>query len=70
MAMTEAEAREKWCPMARVTSMTHGSSGVNRGTAGRDDVRDTRCLASGCALWTWVGKEQGKERQGRCGLAR
>lgn len=63
--MTEAEAKAKWCPFARVASSPvtvrypdgHVHSvksqpvSVNRGGAGSAD--EVRCLGSGCMAWRW-----------------
>ena len=67
--MTEEEAREKWCPMARFTE-----DGFNNRDNSADS--DSRCIGSGCMWWGWMmreGKsEQGvpnpylDEKQGRC----
>lgn len=47
--LTESEAKEKWCPQARVLSI-----GVccNRSPGGEGD-RNSYCLASGCMSWRW-----------------
>lgn len=54
--LTEAEAKEKWCPQARVLSI-----GVccNRSPGGEGD-RNSYCLASGCMSWRWKDKETEK----------
>lgn len=45
--MTEQEAKNKWCPMARMASPV---SAHNR-TA--DDEPEGRCVASKCMMWRW-----------------
>lgn len=69
---TEAEAREMWCPYARVE---YGSAAVNRGAViDRDELA---CIASKCMQWRWArgrrtrgkgGDEEWQER-GYCGRA-
>ena len=51
MAMTEAKAKTKWCPMVRV--------GVMPGAGGPAGINDPetnfsgKCIGSECALWQW-----------------
>lgn len=65
---TEAEARDKWCPMVR-TGLTAGMA-VNHHIG--DDVYDeTRCIGSKCMMWRWR-HPQGRRidsEHGHCGLA-
>lgn len=50
--MTEAEAREKWCPMVRLTA-DQDEWKNNRGDfPGKE--RSFNCIASDCAMWRWV----------------
>lgn len=65
--MTEDEARQKWCPMARTVFGYDGGTTqpFNRFIGPPDDVevmkvitaiRDgggAKCIASGCACWVW-----------------
>ena len=54
---TEAEAREKWCPHARILVHVELGASVVFGTVniwGDDDTR-TPCIASECMMWEWVG---------------
>lgn len=57
--MTEAEAKQKWCPFTVVRGKDMPAAGVNRAT-GRDD--QCLCLGTACAVWT------GTASDGRCGL--
>lgn len=55
---TEAEARDKWCPMVR-TGLTAGMA------------VETRCIGSKCMMWRWR-HPQGRRidsEHGHCGLA-
>ena len=73
MTLTETEAREKWCPMARV-------DGANR-TSHCEELNGAMCIASRCMMWRWFDSpvrgafreaEHGTprpERRGFCGLA-
>lgn len=78
---TENEAKNKWCPFARV-GVYHGGActAVNRHP--EPSVReDTKCIGSGCMAWRWkngVTPEQAakwekplkaEELKGYCGLA-
>jgi hypothetical protein len=80
MMLTEAEARDRWCPFARAANFDHdahlpaGSVPVviNRWGHGNERSRphgDCMCLASRCMAWRWQGSEDRPERRGYCGLA-
>ena len=69
--MTEEEAREKWCPMARVHGM---ESAGNR-------IDHANCIASGCMAWVWDDTEEligsmtikhlnASKTSGHCGLVK
>lgn len=62
--MIENEAKEKWCPFTRVGSkMPHSPTPANnRVPSGIEN--GSRCIASACMAWRWVG-----EGHGYCGLA-
>jgi len=73
--MTEQEAQEKWCPMARLAIGPDGVYQENR----RENT--DKCLGPGCACWVRVIKDEPrfdgtplpmpKEAwTGRCGLAK
>lgn len=69
--MTEAEAITKWCPFTRVQlgDTAHSSNppnSVNRSRAGLVVPDSCRCIASECAVWTWVNA---LKADGNCGLA-
>jgi hypothetical protein len=58
--MTEDEAKQKWCPMARGLE-----NGGNYGAS---------CIASACMMWQWIprfsaDKEVEMTKRGYCGLA-
>lgn len=73
---TEQEAREKWCPMARVDFRS-----FNHVTGGDETFVGNRaapCIASQCMMWRWRDPKENKElkkqnamhvAQGFCGLA-
>jgi hypothetical protein len=51
--MTEQEARDKWCPMARVSTYLDGNpaeSAANRTDEGIP-YAGSRCIASDCMMW-------------------
>lgn len=53
MAMTEAEAKTKWCPNSRI-AVHAGSGGATCNRHPQDSVtEDTLCRASGCMFWRW-----------------
>ena len=73
--MTEQEAQEKWCPMARLAIGPDGVYQENR----RENT--DKCLGSACACWVWVVKDQARfggtplpmpeeTWRGRCGLTK
>ena len=71
--MTPADARQKWCPMARVMNGSHDPAATyNRledfgGSPLLSSACD--CIADDCAMWVWTGwKRDGTEADGRCGL--
>lgn len=59
--LTEQEAKEKWCPQVRRSSVlaeTHMgaptvATAVNVGT-----VKKNRCIASECMMWRWSAKSR------------
>lgn len=78
MMLTEAEAREKWCPFVRVAAA--GVSNLwNRPKALARSVdslepKMSMCLASSCMAWRFVpegvnGRPGAVRERGFCGLA-
>lgn len=80
MKLTEEEAKDRWCPFARVNAADDLSTpAVNRW--GRGDPNDsiTLCIASSCMMWRWDAEpvpqpEDGFDdkmvcERGHCGLA-
>lgn len=64
--MTEDDAKQKWCPMALVTSARIAANGSNRGV----DEHYTRCLGSDCMMWRLYPRYYADQPQhGYCGLA-
>jgi hypothetical protein len=68
MLTTEAEAKTKWCPHARVIvgrilsqdthTITNPQSPHNRvsfGAGGQATPGGSHCLGSGCMFWRWAG---------------
>ena len=65
--MTEAEAKTKWCPFARVGLVTDDDGGVavNRSVEPVDKrtvsicsvYDETRCIAAACMAWRWDESE-------------
>jgi len=79
--MTEAEAKTKWCPFARVC-LDYGDGPnlvigpMNRDFANRstqnieEAIETSKCLGSACMAWRWQSIDTGGEHsQGFCGLA-
>ena len=74
MALTEKEAKEKWCPMVRITVLPDTRAGMsNRGETKKGSAA---CIASNCMMWRWErGTPADPEAQkhynikGYCGLA-
>ena len=75
--MTEDEAKGKWCPMVRITTIIHNGESLML-SANRDmsfcvpvnslelatDI--TKCIASACMMWR---VDPRAETHGHCGLA-
>jgi hypothetical protein len=70
---TEAEARTKWCPLARQLVHHETSTGVALAAANRTPEAVSRCVASECMSWRWeLTKEplpNEPTKYGRLGLA-
>ena len=65
---TEADAKKKWCPFVR-TGLTAGMAvnhhvGLRNGPHAGDVHEETRCIGSGCMMWSVSFMDQGY-----CGLA-
>lgn len=56
--MTEAEARQKLCPLMLIAMVSPGAS----------DERTNRCEGSACMMWRWV-QGGGAKVFGHCGMA-
>ena len=78
-ALTEEEARKRWCPFARAVAPvvdthanTTGGTTANRGADGAPDP-DCRCLASGCMAWRvihpTISTDSSQPARGICGIA-
>jgi hypothetical protein len=72
-AITEAEARTKWCPFARVAS-GNGDFAENRVPAWRSKASDPRadgsfCIASDCMAWRRAYDPFVDQAWGYCGIA-
>lgn len=50
--MTEKEAREKWCPHARLISIGRDGD-ESSGNRYEQDSPLTNCYASDCMMWRW-----------------
>ena len=70
--MTEAEAKQRWCPFAMTVTRTTSANRMFGGTIDEkveEAVREqTRCLGSECMAWRWVGEDDDYQG-GYCGLA-
>jgi len=65
---TEDEAREKWCPHARMLESYGERASYNRAVSpsGGDEEASTKCIGSACMAWRW---KPGDNRRGYCGLS-
>jgi len=58
--MTEDEAKQKWCPHARLqTSWSSPRGGVALAGTNRWEKGSAKCIASECMAWRWVCGEDG-----------
>jgi hypothetical protein len=81
MIVTEAEARGKWCPFARVVSLytkakTQTAIVSNRACEGiapnlsveeRQNPPSARCIATRCMAWKWDPSSPKSSGNQRCG---
>jgi len=83
--MTEKEAREKWCPMAKVAfidmdmdmdfvvikELPSANRIQDRKSEEYGIVEGASCIGSDCALWQWNGySDSPRDRKGHCGLVK
>lgn len=68
---TEAEARECWCPFARVIFLGNGDSLTAHNRYDDGPAPGAKCIASGCMGWRFAtaGAGEGPSTLGYCGLA-
>lgn len=52
--MTEEEARNKWCPFARVTIDAPGVDTAWNRFPGNETPHGTLCIGSQCMAWRWA----------------
>jgi len=82
MALTEEEAKSKWCPYSRVTSPGDGTERVLLGAPSGDAFARFHgvtgaCIASRCMAWRWYlpdgyavyGDKPGGVQNGYCGIS-
>lgn len=81
MIVTEQQARQLWCPFARVSLPSNAAgnrvSTFHKQLAAKSSPRDAehyeqqeadcKCIASGCMAWRWGN--QHLHAEGFCGLA-
>lgn len=69
---TIEEAKELWCPHARVF-VKKGGELINTGNcillAVNNSAERPRCIADKCAMWKWESLAFEKTGKGYCGLA-
>lgn len=68
MSMTEAEARERWCPFAMALTGNRTVSYNRRPEDGAPSIM-AHCIASKCMAWRWDIEVHGLPVKGYCGLA-
>lgn len=70
---TEAEAKKKWCPEARLAvASTKSTIAVVNSTTNvlAEKIDHVACIASGCMHWRWVRDELDVSTgRGYCGLS-
>lgn len=67
--LTEEEAKETWCPMARSIASGPGALvAINRGLEVSALPELCMCIASKCAMWEEVFDPKTRRRAGYCGL--
>lgn len=66
---TEAEARTKWCPLARQLVHHETGAGVALTSANRFDSKVSLCIASDCMSWRWQLTKVPLPEHGKYGMA-
>lgn len=73
VAVTEKEAKDRWCPMTRAFDNADNGSATatNRPLAYEGHRRNAiNCLGSGCMFWRWMDEYDDEGHQyGVCGMA-
>lgn len=69
MRVTEEEAKEKWCPMVRLSPLGHNETYKNAITT--RGFKQGYCIGSECMMWGWLEEDLnlGRPRDGHCALA-
>lgn len=80
MLLTEAEAKEKWCPLARVVEIDHEGEPIqgwpvgNRASQAQYAHPHARCIGSACMAWRAIAEKEYAEgstftvhKRGYCG---
>lgn len=75
-ALTEDDAKTRWCPAARVAPVGEQNlwnrskldTGLPGGTDADRHLRMSRCIGSACMAWRWKRADAPPET-GYCGLA-
>ena len=75
--MIESEAKQKWCPFARMVIPDEGAMSItthNRAAQAKDATADhVACIASDCMAWRWIPEvkmpHEQSDNEGYCGLA-
>lgn len=66
--ITEDEAKEKWCPAARVLVATPDVKGTGNRVVhdvglGESNPNQARCIGSACMAWRWLPIHDDRERE-------
>lgn len=76
--MTEQEAKERWCPFARVLNQKYfpAHNRIVSSMGSEMNPRTSRCIGSACMAWRWVRTDRSTAdrididlTRGYCGLA-
>lgn len=59
---TQAEAKQMWCPFARVLAMNGAAYNRNQDRTVSSPIAQTECIGAACMGWRWASGDQQPRR--------